>query len=778
MYLIHTFRTQIFTFIVLPVISFLDSELEDEEDTMTDTQLANLDSTHDEVIGNCNFNESHFVCPDTLNSTSAVESNIATDHLSHGNQPIQTHRTTRRMNFNTLLEIFRGAAGGFSTYCDYLNSPDIGNETDTQNQENITIAGVAQDLARTHNRQLDEKQYITYEIICCSFLLAQLDETGGQNNIINTYITSALGESTDSSLPGDQQSNLKTVKKLLKSRGGTEQLRLFLTGPAGAGKTTAIKAAETFCFRFSMHVGIRWTDTTFFYTAYTGSAASAFGGRTIVKASGMWSKRVSDEQRNDWRNCKILVIDEISFMKESELMQLDRKLKELGDRNKIFGGYSIIFGGDFRQLTKASRKQLMYSKESSQFFEHSLTGTIILQNEHRFKNDKVWGKILSDFWFGDLSDEQRRIINERVIGVNGLQPPDNLKDGGTYACPTNKERNSISAGIFKKIVDTNNPDKGSNDVPPTNIIIIESTFGMSTSKNGLIRRIKNSLRHRILTTCGDANIEYEGSKKADPALCLYTGVYLIFISDNNKMNEKPPRGNGTVCKFISVKIKDNAASHRVKTYNGKKVWTVSIEDVQWITVELMDNTEEIDTLEAKVRDMKQETEEAVKNNESDHTIKTLKENLRILKKELDIMHHGRQFKITPERRNVEVTVRPSRVSSLQDTFKLQMNMMPVNIATACTGHKLQGRSKDSLIVTSWPNFKNNVIFQNWEYVVLSRVRTMDGLFLMQPLDKEKNYAPTHELMKYMKRARRAEKRLMRQREKDIAEFDKIFIEKS
>ena len=119
----------------------------------------------------------------------------------------------------------------------------------------------------------------------------------------------------------------------------------------------------------------------------------------------------------------------------------------------------------------------------------------------------------------------------------------------------------------------------------------------------------------------------------------------------------------------------------------------------------MDNTEEIDTLEAKVRDMKQETEEAVKNNESEHTIKTLKENLRILKKELDIMHHGRQFKITPERRNVEVTVRPSRVSSLQDTFKLQMNMMPVNIATACTGHKLQGRSKDSLIVTSWPNLE-------------------------------------------------------------------------
>ena len=770
-----------FSIIIIYTISFLDNEDEDEDeehDTMTDVQLANLDSTHDEIIGNCNFEHSHFVCPDYIDSKSAIESNNESNRPSSENQRTPFPRDTTRMDFNTLLEIFRGAAGGFATYCNYLNSSDSDNEADTQNEQNITIAGVARDLAKTHNRQLDEKQYITYEMICCSFLLAQLDETGERNGVINNCITEAIGESNGSLLSSDQQFNLNRVKKLLKSRGGEEQLRLFLTGPAGAGKTTAIKAAETFCFRFSMHVGITWTDTTFFYTAYTGSAASAFGGRTIVKASGMWSKGVSEEQRNNWRNCKILVIDEISFMKESELMQLDNKLKELGDRNKIFGGYSIIFGGDFRQLTKASKKQLMYSKDSSQFFEHNLTGTIILQNEHRFKNDKVFGKLLSDFWSGDLNDEQRKLINKRVIGTNGLQPPDHLENDASYACPTNKERNSISAGIFKKIINANNPDKGSDMMPPSNTIIIESTFGISTAKNGPIRRIKNALRHRIITTCGDADIEYGNNKKADPALCLYTGVNLIYTADNNKMSEKPPRGNGTVCKFISAKLKENAASHRVKTYNNKKVWTVSIEDVLWITVELKDNSEEIDTLEAQVKELQQKIDDAVTNGDNNVTIETLKNNLKLLKKELHIMHCNRQFKIKPERRNVEVTVRPSRVTSIQDTFKMQMNMIPVNIATACTGHKLQGRSKDTLIVTSWPKFKNNVIFQNWEYVVLSRVRTLNGLFLMQPLDAEKDYGPTHELKKYIKRAKRAEKRLMKKREKNIAEFDKFSADHS
>ena len=59
---------------------------------------------------------------------------------------------TQRRNFDTILEIFRGAAGGFTTYCDLLNSCQSDNGNDT---EEITIAGVARDLARTNKRCLD-----------------------------------------------------------------------------------------------------------------------------------------------------------------------------------------------------------------------------------------------------------------------------------------------------------------------------------------------------------------------------------------------------------------------------------------------------------------------------------------------------------------------------------------------------------------------------------------------------------------------------------------------
>lgn len=228
------FTEYLLTYIIYHVTSFLDCEVVGEDETMTDSQFANLPTTHNEVIGNCNFKDIDFVRPGALDPTSAVEPNIGindgrdTDN-NDGGRLLQDRRRGR--NFETILEIFRGAAGGFTTYCDYLNSSQGEDNDDEGDGEHMTIAGVARDLAKTHNRQLDEKQYITYEIICCSFLLAQLDETGDQHNIIQEYITEALkerrrnGSNTEHGvtapfLSTDQQSSLNTVKKLLKSRGG------------------------------------------------------------------------------------------------------------------------------------------------------------------------------------------------------------------------------------------------------------------------------------------------------------------------------------------------------------------------------------------------------------------------------------------------------------------------------------------------------------------------------------------------------------------------------
>ena len=50
------------------------------------------------------------------------------------------------------------------------------------------------------------------------------------------------------------------------------------------------------------------------------------------------------------------IIDEVSFLSDSELMKQDEKLKKIGDPYKVFGGYSIVFGGDFQQIKLAGVK--------------------------------------------------------------------------------------------------------------------------------------------------------------------------------------------------------------------------------------------------------------------------------------------------------------------------------------------------------------------------------------------------------------------------------------
>ena len=56
--------------------------------------------------------------------------------------------------------------------------------------------------------------------------------------------------------------------------------------------------------------------------------------------------------------------------------------------------------------------------------------------------------------------------------------------------------------------------------------------------------------------------------------------------------------------------------------------------------------------------------------------------------------------------------------------------LPILINNATTGHKLQGTSIESLFISQWNYSKN------WPYVMLSRVKTIDGLYLRTPLSTD------------------------------------------
>ncbi len=83
-------------------------------------------------------------------------------------------------------------------------------------------------------------------------------------------------------------------------------------------------------------------------------------------------------------------------MSDKNLNTLDVKLKEIGNRAKPFGGYSIIFSGDFRQLDSVGSTELdlLFSSLSSKHWNNCIKAIIILDKDHRFKEDPEYGQML------------------------------------------------------------------------------------------------------------------------------------------------------------------------------------------------------------------------------------------------------------------------------------------------------------------------------------------------------------------------------------------------
>ncbi len=95
----------------------------------------------------------------------------------------------------------------------------------------------------------------------------------------------------------------------------------------------------------------------------------------------------------------------------------------------MFGGFSIIFAGDFHQLEPIYSKEsnLLFSSKSTQQWDQNINAIIILENKHCFKEDPEYGKMLKRMWERDLTLEDKQRIKTRVIRINGLELPSMLQ---------------------------------------------------------------------------------------------------------------------------------------------------------------------------------------------------------------------------------------------------------------------------------------------------------------------------------------------------------------
>lgn len=197
---------------------------------------------------------------------------------------------------------------------------------------------------------------------------------------------------------------------------------VFLTGPAGSGKTFVLNQFIDRLKKAKKNVAI---------TASTGIAATHIGGTTIHSWSGLGIRDSLTEQDKTWlagndrlkkryNQTDVLIIDEVSMLHGKRLDMVSEACKLLRGSPEPFGGLQVILTGDLFQLPPVNRQggadDFVHTSDAWAELNPKIC---YLTEQHRQQNDHLL-ELLSAMREDRLEDYHQDTLQERI----GVIPPD------------------------------------------------------------------------------------------------------------------------------------------------------------------------------------------------------------------------------------------------------------------------------------------------------------------------------------------------------------------
>lgn len=196
---------------------------------------------------------------------------------------------------------------------------------------------------------------------------------------------------------------------------------VFLTGPAGSGKTYALNQFIKLAKHDGKHVSV---------TATTGLAASHLGGTTIHSWSGIgvhdvlpphFADSLAKGRREIIEKTDVLIIDEVSMLHDYRLDMVDEVCRLVRKEPDVpFGGIQVILSGDFFQLPPVNRND---SREggfivNSEAWQELDPVICYLESQFRHEDDA-----LSDILNAMRSQDLRRSHAEALLARADVAVP-------------------------------------------------------------------------------------------------------------------------------------------------------------------------------------------------------------------------------------------------------------------------------------------------------------------------------------------------------------------
>jgi hypothetical protein len=449
-----------------------------------------------------------------------------------------------------------------------------------------------------------------------------------------------------------------------------------------------------YCKSFSKNIGHEFTKSTIRVSALTGSAAVDIGGDTTARQFGLRNKSDSVQPADIelYKDTRLNIVDEVSFACfDKDLTKLSQNLQSFTEcTNEAYGNIAIVFIGDFCQLAPVMGVEI-YTKERAYVWEQCLNSLVELKGTHRYRDCPILAKAMPELRDGEAA-EMRRLLKTRLVTTGGLQIPTEGKV--QYATWTNKKKASINARIFEKHLMAHHSECPA-DAIPTNAIVIVSSAKWSTTRT----KLSHAQHKRFLETCSEGQICNASQKRVAPLLCLIQGGDAM-VTDNLEVSTGV--GNGTCCTFAKAILKCGETTTPIQVH-GRWIHSVDIDQVHRLVMRWNDESRYRGTFE----------------------IKSVTSCFKV------------QYPDDDDYLGIGMKWAPS----------MRIEHFPMSVNFATTGHKLQGKSVDILVIAEWTST------HNWPYVVLSRVRTLDGLFLLEPMPDHLDFAPDPRYVSMMERLR-------------------------